>query len=304
MRGSRQMHQISEVWLEHQRKRFTRCDAARYRRFDARFHRGRAPFDGKAEPSPTDRSDREWWLTLDLAREQLDQIRGEWMELRDDLLRRKANFNPSQPRIAAGSEGAGRWTDDAQFTLVADKPSFPRRLGRWGAVVEVLRLAVETFSKENLLRNLFGETVPVVAVTSLDDRHVFELNSDISDFSSLYTDKDRALADQFRDSMVVKYPDDMSRGNIGWAPNDALYHAEATVLLRAWEQNDRTLEGKELLVVVNRKMCDTSCPTVLPLLGLELGNPKITFVDDKKSRENNEGREMGEVGRIGRSCAR
>jgi hypothetical protein len=195
--------------------------------------------------------------------------------------RRKANFNPSQLRIPAGSEGAGRWTDDAQITLVADKPSSPRRFGRRGAVVEILRLAIETFSKENLLRNLFGETVPVVAVTSLDDRHVFGLNSDISDFSSLYTDKDRALADQFRDSMVVKYPDDMSRGNIGWAPNDALYHAEATVLLRAWEQNDRTLEGKELLVVVNRKMCDTSCPTVLPLLGLELGNPRITFVDDK-----------------------
>lgn len=116
------MHQISEAWLEHQRKRFTRCDAARYRRFDPRFHRGHAPFDGKAEPSPTDGPDHEWWLTLHRAREQFDQIRGEWVELRDELLRRKANFNPSQPRIVAGSEGAGRWTDDAQFTLVADKP--------------------------------------------------------------------------------------------------------------------------------------------------------------------------------------
>ena len=275
------MQQISEVWLEHQRKRFTRCDAARYMRIDPRFHRGRAPFDGKAEPSPTENSDREWRLTLHRAREQFDQIRHEWTQLRDELLRRKANFNPSQLRVPAGSEGAGRWTDDTQVTLVADKPSSPRRLGRWGAVVEILRLAVETFSKEKLLRNLFGETVPVIAVTSLDDRHVFGLNSDISDFSSLYTDKDRALADQFRDSMVMKYPDDMSRDNIGWKPNDALYHAEATVLLRAWEQNGGTLEGKELLVVVNREMCDSSCPTVLPLLGLELGNPRVTFVDDK-----------------------
>lgn len=274
------MRQISEVWLGHQHRRFTRCDAARYRHFDSRF-RSRSPFDSRAEPSPTEQSDREWWLALYRGREQLGRIHREWAELRDELLRRKANFNPNQSRIPAGSEGAGRWTDDAQITLVADKPSFPRRLGRWGAVVEVLRLAIETLSKENLLRNLFGETIPVIAVTSLDDRQVFGLNSDISDFSSLYTDKDRALADQFRDSMVVKYPDDMSRGNIGWVPNDALYHAEATVLLRAWEQNDRTLEGKELVVVVNREMCDTSCPTVLPLLGLELGNPRVTFVDDQ-----------------------
>lgn len=42
-------------------------------------------------------------------------------ELREHL-RRKANFNPNQPRVPAGSEGAGRWTDDAQLTLVADKP--------------------------------------------------------------------------------------------------------------------------------------------------------------------------------------
>ena len=35
---------------------------------------------------------------------------------------RKANFNPDQSRIPVGSEGAGRWTDDAQLTLVADKP--------------------------------------------------------------------------------------------------------------------------------------------------------------------------------------
>lgn len=275
------MRQFSEVWLEHQRRRFTRCDAARYRRPVPRFHRGRSPFDGKTwtEQSPSE-SECEWWLTLHRAREQLDQIRRELAELRDERLWRKANFNPNQSRIPAGSEGAGRWTDDAQITLVADKPSFPRRLGRWGAAVEVLRLAIEAFSRENLLRNLFGETAPVVAITSLDDRHIFGLNSDISHFSDLYTDKDRALADQFRDNMLVKYPDTMNSENIGWKPNDALYHAEATVLLRAWEQNGGTLEGKELLVVVNEKMCEPSCRRVLPKLGLELGDPRVTFVDD------------------------
>jgi hypothetical protein len=81
--------------------------------------------------------------------------------------------------------------------------------------------------------------------------------------------------------MLVKYPETMNLENIGWKPNDALYHAEATVLLRAWEQNGETLEGKDMLVVVNWEMCRTSCRQVLPKLGLELGDPRVTFVDDK-----------------------
>jgi len=47
------MHQISEIWLEHQRKRFTRCDAHRFVRPDA--ERWERP-DAKAR----DEADREW----------------------------------------------------------------------------------------------------------------------------------------------------------------------------------------------------------------------------------------------------
>jgi hypothetical protein len=69
----------------------------------------------------------------------------------------------------------------------------------------------------------------------------------------------------------------MDRQNIGRMPNDALYHAEATFLLRAARENGGSLAGRELTVVSDRPMC-SSCQTVLPYLGLRLGNPSVTFV--------------------------
>lgn len=38
-------------------------------------------------------------------------------------LLRKANFNPSQPRVPAGEVGGGRWTDSADFDSV--QPNSP-----------------------------------------------------------------------------------------------------------------------------------------------------------------------------------
>ena len=32
-------------------------------------------------------------------------------------------------------------------------------------------------------------------------------------------------------------------------------------------------------VYVDHEMCTTSCPEVLPILGVRLGNPTVTFVD-------------------------
>lgn len=78
--------------------------------------------------------------------------------------------------------------------------------------------------------------------------------------------------------MLEKYPEDMATRNIGWKPNDALYHAETTVLLRAARENGGSLAGKNLIVVVDKALC-WSCETVLPFVGLELGNPTVTFVD-------------------------
>jgi hypothetical protein len=78
--------------------------------------------------------------------------------------------------------------------------------------------------------------------------------------------------------MLWKYPDIMSTGNIGNMPNNALYHAEATVLLRAARENRGTLSGKSIEVTVDRRICP-SCDEVLPYIGLELGNPEVTFFD-------------------------
>jgi NMD protein affecting ribosome stability and mRNA decay len=60
-----------------------------------------------------------------------------------------------------------------------------------------------------------------------------------------------------RDDLIEKYPKVMSTDNIGQIPNDALFHAEVTVLLRAARANGGTLEGKTVEVTVDREMCNS-----------------------------------------------
>src|SRR5712691_3852157 len=79
-------------------------------------------------------------------------------------------------------------------------------------------------------------------------------------------------------SSFRNYPDMMDDDNIGQRPNDALFHAETTVLLRAARENGGTLAGRSLEVHSDRPMC-YGCERLLPYLGLELGNPTVTFVD-------------------------
>jgi hypothetical protein len=67
--------------------------------------------------------------------------------------------------------------------------------------------------------------------------------------------------------------------NIGQAPNDGFFHAESTVLLKAAADNGGTLEGRRIEVQTDRPMCTTSCPLILPTLGVRLGNPRVTFTD-------------------------
>ena len=58
---------------------------------------------------------------------------------------------------------------------------------------------------------------------------------------------------------------------------DAVYHAETNVLLRAAREFGGTLAGRRLEVVVDKRMCP-SCPDILPKVGLEIGNPTVTFI--------------------------
>lgn len=73
----------------------------------------------------------------------------------------------------------------------------------------------------------------------------------------------------------------MSIKDVGKIPNDALFHAESTVLLRAARSKNGSLAGEELEIFIDRRMCNPSCPTVLPYLGVELGDPKVTFVGQR-----------------------
>ena len=78
-------------------------------------------------------------------------------------------------------------------------------------------------------------------------------------------------------------PDLADRGNAGFKPNDGFYHAETTVLLRAARANNGTLAGQTLEVFGDTKVCD-SCQRVLPFVGMQLGNPTVTFINPNGTR--------------------
>ena len=86
-----------------------------------------------------------------------------------------------------------------------------------------------------------------------------------------------------RKVLIDKYPEEMATNNIGWKPNDALYHAEATALFRAARENGGSLYGRTINLYGDREICG-SCDIVLPLLSRELGNPTISFRDFKGNR--------------------
>jgi hypothetical protein len=78
--------------------------------------------------------------------------------------------------------------------------------------------------------------------------------------------------------LVKKYPTTFNAENLGTAPSNALFHAETTVLLRAAKQAGGTLAGRTLTVYGDTRVC-RNCQQVLPYVGLELGNPRVKFVD-------------------------
>ena len=128
-------------------------------------------------------------------------------------------------------------------------------------------------------RDLFGNQVGLserdtVAAAEVNGRVIFGTNSDALTYSS----SDRVSAQRYVDVLVEKYPKTMSVENIGGIPNNSLYHAESTILLRAARDNGGTLAGRTLEIHVDRPVC-WSCDVALPMLGLELGNPTITLVE-------------------------
>jgi hypothetical protein len=112
-----------------------------------------------------------------------------------------------------------------------------------------------------------------VAAARIDGRLVFGASSN----TPVYENADRAVASEWRDILIEKYPDVMRSDNAGYKPNDALYHAEATVLLKAIREHG-SLQGRTVEIHADRLLCG-SCDKVLPYLALELGNPTVIFVE-------------------------
>jgi hypothetical protein len=197
--------------------------------------------------------------------------------MRLEELRRKAGFNPDQPRVPAGNPDGGQWTSgggtSARIRLAAgDKPQLGR--GTMATIaVQLAKRIIDANRSDNGLWDLFQSKIGTVTYTNIDGENIFGTNST----SPTYLSADLAAAERVRDALIEKYPDVMNTQNIGRRPNNAVFHAEATVLLRAANAYGGTLVGRTLEVFSDRAICD-SCKVVLPLIGRELGNPTVTFV--------------------------
>jgi hypothetical protein len=158
------------------------------------------------------------------------------------------------------------------------RPTHPKEFQDW----------MEDFRSLHNQPDLFGNPIwphdkGTVSISLFKGKIFFGVSSDVS-ARYLYTNADRITATVARDALVRKYPDIMNTRNVGQIPNDALFHAEATILFRMARANGGTLAGQVIEVHTDRPMCPHSCPPVLPKLGLELGNPMVTFVGPNGER--------------------
>jgi hypothetical protein len=193
----------------------------------------------------------------------------------------RSHFNPNRPRVPAGNPDGGQWTSAGGGTgsrlAAADKP----RLGRHSAIaiaVEIAKRVIEAYRSKQGLWDLFGHKNGTIAFTTIDGTKVFGSNST----SPAHTSADKSAALRLRDILVEKYPGEFPAEHVGRMPNDALFHAETTVLLRAAREKGGALADRTLTVHVDDHLRN-NCEAVLPYVGLELGNPTVTFVDPNGS---------------------
>jgi hypothetical protein len=189
----------------------------------------------------------------------------------------RRGYDPNQPRVPKGNPDGGRWTSDgrgAGIQVAAEKP--PPLGGTWIAKLlrELAMIAIKLHRKEGSLYDLFGKAHGTVTYIKIDGEDIFGSNSTLP----MYTKADYDEAVRLRDALIKKYPDLLKQDNIGEKPNDAFFHGETNVLLRARTKLGGTLAGRTIHVYVDRAMCP-SCIKVLPKIGLELGNPTVTFED-------------------------
>lgn len=210
---------------------------------------------------------------------------------------RRGGYDPNQPRVPVGHSDGGQWTDDErwagrrwstdrrdrlrgalQFAASERLPHNLRELKRYLA-----GKLIESIYRELASWDLFGYHNPddvTVAVTTIDGRR------DIRGTSSRYGDWraiDYVEARRLRALILRRYPR-LARGRgVSEFPLDAFFHAETNLLLRAARENRGSLAGQTFDVFVDNETC-RSCEKVLGLVGLELGNPTVAFINRKTGR--------------------
>jgi hypothetical protein len=217
--------------------------------------------------------------------------------------RGQSHYDPNQPRVPKGNPDGGQWTRDGAHAgdpFVSNEGRTPlswllrpwarfAASGRpptgWIARIALLFRLLEDiwrFREEHRSFDLYGhpdDAGATVAATEIDGAKEIGVNS----WHKTYEGIDRREADRKRDVLVRKYPELANKDNVGQVPMNAMYHAEANLLLRAARKYGGTLAGRTLEVATDRKLCP-SCRRVLPYLGLELGNPTVTFTDPTGAR--------------------
>jgi len=192
-----------------------------------------------------------YWMRPDAHRFLRPDWRRFWsVERQNDPLYRyydsvERKYRPDQLRDDQGrfAYEAGDSSRNSTGTQLASSEKPP--LGRNAAIailVQVAKRAIEAFRSENGLYDLFKSKVGTVSHTTINGQDIFGSNST----SPMYNESDRRAADTLRNALKEKYPDDFKGDNFGSMPNNALYHSETTVLLRAARQNGGTLTGMNL----------------------------------------------------------
>jgi hypothetical protein len=199
-------------------------------------------------------------------------------EAQHRLAQHRSHFNPNQPRVPAGNPDGGQWTRTGASRIGPQlagggKPPLGLYQLLFAIAAQAAKLLIEDYRSKNRT-DLFGHEPGAVVVTVVDGDPIFGPSSKAGEYKS----EDRHAAEKLRADLVKKYPAVFDRSNLGQKPNDALFHGETTALLRAAKKRGGTLAGQTLTVFTDRELCN-NCERVLPYVGLELGNPTVTFVD-------------------------
>jgi hypothetical protein len=209
---------------------------------------------------------------------------------------RRGGYDPNQPRVPEGHRDGGQWTDDErwtsgrwlrerwarlrgglQFAATERPPLNPR-----GVPLYLARKLIEAIHRELASWDLFEAHNPdkvTVAVTTIDGREFHGTSSKFGDWRAI----DYVEVRKLRALILRRYPHLAQGRGISEIPHDAFYHAETNLLLRAARENGGSLAGRSLDVFVDNETC-WSCEQILGRVGLELGNPTVTFINTKSGR--------------------